>query len=85
MITVIHKFTLRHFITSFRIVKPLALELKNYTPVIWVECDANGPSVNYRISCIGTGQPFEKREGMEYLGTLQENSGFVWHYYLEEV
>ena len=39
-----------------------------------------------KIRCVGTGWPilFDE-EDYEYIGSIIENSGLVWHYYMREI
>ena len=58
---------------------------KGVGPVVWFESDERAPFVKIPICGIGTGWELgELADDFKYLGTLQDNLGFVWHYYAKE-
>lgn len=57
----------------------LHLALQGYIPTVWAEVDPARITQQVVIRTYGTGHPIT--EGGEYLGTLQDAEGFVWHFY----
>jgi hypothetical protein len=58
----------------------LTVQMQGATPKIWALVDPTAPLEERRLQVVGTGHPFELREGAEYLGTFQMNGGsFVFH------
>lgn len=55
-------------------------------PQMWALIDEDVREKTIEIRCVGTGWPilFED-EDYEYIGTVIENSGLVWHYYMREI
>lgn len=51
-------------------------------PVCWCEVDERCKEIEISICAIGTGWELEKNIDMlDYIGTVQDDMGFVWHYY----
>ena len=50
-------------------------------PCIWYECDTDEPLVELDIFCFGTGHPMDKLSSMIYIGTVNQNDDFIWHFY----
>lgn len=50
--------------------------------VLWALVDTDKPSKDMTISIFGTGNPVAMDLGL-YLGTVQMNSGLVWHVFCE--
>ena len=48
---------------------------------VWAECDAEGPTVAYVVTVVGTGHPLPVFAGI-YLGMVVDGS-FVWHIYIK--
>lgn len=70
------------------IIKILSIQEQNGIPVMWAIIDPDNEIVEpLKIIAIGTG--WELPTGLEdYLGTAQDEYGFVWHYFtikLEEL
>ena len=63
----------------------LTLQLQNGTPTIWCEVDTTSMATELcQILMVGTGQDthVDIEAGIaDYLGTVQMQSGLVWHYY----
>ena len=76
------------YITGFKFIKILDIQLQNDIPTIWVICDIEAEDAgdcSYEIFKVGTGHGWSVEEWNEdnYIGTLQLN-GYVWHYFWEE-
>lgn len=66
--------------------KFLDIQIQNEIPVIWAIVDTELVSRKFYIYCYGTGWELNKDEARgDYLGTVQDNEGYVWHYFLEEI
>ena len=63
------------------IIKILSIQEQNGMPVMWAVVDPDNEVVEtLKIIAIGTG--WELPTGLEdYLGTAQDEYGFVWHYF----
>lgn len=68
-----------------KILKVLDIQYQNGNPILWALVDADTkvyPPI--KITAFGTG--WEIPNGAkEYLGTLQDNNGYVWHYFTIEM
>ena len=55
-------------------------------PQMWALIDEDARIKTIEIRCVGTGWPilFDE-EDYEYIGSIIENSGLVWHYYMREI
>ena len=55
-------------------------------PTVWYEVSDEEPHKQIEIVAVGTGWPMddEALEGMEYIGSVIDGGGFVWHYYADE-
>ena len=55
-------------------------------PQMWALVDDDAKIKTIEIRCVGTGWPilFDE-EDYEYIGSVIENSGLVWHYYMREI
>lgn len=64
----------------------LDIQIQHGKTVVWVETQDDMPAVNLRFVAMGTGWeiPTEVIDRMQYIKTVQDVAGFVWHYYLEE-
>lgn len=62
----------------------LEVQSQNGWPYVWAIVDDSAPQIDYEIISIGTGWelPDTCNEG-NYLGTVQDSSGFVWHYFVQ--
>ena len=63
------------------IIKILSIQEQNGTPMMWAIVDPDNEKIEpLEIVAIGTG--WELPTGLEdYLGTAQDEYGFVWHYF----
>lgn len=63
------------------IIKILSIQEQNGIPVMWAIVDPDNEAVEpLEITAIGTG--WELPTGLDdYLGTAQDEFGFVWHYF----
>ena len=51
-------------------------------PCIWYEIDDDLKEIEVKIIAIGTGEELPKSiQYWDYIGTIQDGFGFVWHYY----
>lgn len=66
-----------------KIRKILTVQLQSGVgPVCWCEVDERCKEIEISICAIGTGWELEKNIDMlDYIGTVQDGMGFVWHYY----
>ena len=84
----IYKYSLLNPYTKIEgcIEKFLDIQMQNGVPVIWAIVDTELRDKKFYIYCYGTGWELNDGEELEdYLGTVQDNEGYVWHYFLEEV
>ena len=83
---VIHKFKLSleksQVILAPARWKPLALQLQEGVPTLWVVVYPELEDVEYTIECIGTGHYIDIRtiDYEKYLGTVQCDI-YVWHFF----
>ena len=63
----------------------LSVQEQNYRgPVCWYEVDDDLDDIEVRVISVGTG--WELPENLKYwqfIDTVQDNNGYVWHYYHE--
>ena len=51
-------------------------------PCVWYEVDDNLREIEIIIIAIGTGWELpEQLKFWDYIGTVQDDAGYVWHYY----
>ena len=84
----IYKYSLLNPYTKIegRIEKLLDVQIQNGVPVIWAIVDTELINRKFYIYCYGTGWWLNEAEIRgDYLGTVQDNEGYVWHYFLEEI
>ena len=63
------------------IIKILSIQEQNGTPMMWAIVDPDNEVVEpLEIVAIGTGWKLPSRLD-EYIGTAQDEYGFVWHYF----
>ena len=55
-------------------------------PTVWYEVSDDEPQKVIEIVTIGTGWPMDSSilEEMQYIGSVIDGGGFVWHYYANE-
>jgi hypothetical protein len=73
----IHKFHLNDFVLMPKGAKPLHVNHQG-TSMVWALVDDSRSMVTHKFNIVGTGWDLEDIEG-EYLGTVHEPNGFVWH------
>ena len=61
----------------------LDIQSQNGNLVCWIEIDDDSPEIMTTLVQIGTGWeiPSEFMNGAKYLKTIQDNFGYVWHFY----
>ena len=65
-----------------RIRKILTVQLQNGWPHVWYEVDDNSEEKEVSIVSYGTGwEMTDKITGWDYIGTVQDVDGYIWHYY----
>lgn len=53
-------------------------------PCVWYEVDDELKDIEVKIIAIGTGWELPREiKFWDYIGTVQDDMGFVWHYYVE--
>ena len=64
----------------------LTVQAQDGWPHIWCEVDDDIEEWTLRTIAIGTGWdlPNGFLDGYSYIGTVQDEAGFVWHYYGSE-
>lgn len=60
----------------------LQIHAQNGWPHIWAIVDEEGAPHNYNIAAWGTG--WRVPDDWNYLGTCEDEAGFVWHYFIFE-
>lgn len=68
-----------------RFLRLLDIQVQNSIITAWVLTDSEMPEKMVNFVPIGTGWeiPVEILEGMEYVKTVQDDYGYVWHYYMK--
>lgn len=67
------------------VIKWLDIQEQNGWPHIWAIVDENGNARDYEIAAWGTGWMVpDELMSMRYLGTVQDQGGYVWHYFMRE-
>lgn len=62
----------------------LTVQLQKDWPTLWVLVDDTQEHTEVvRITCFGTGWDIPDDYRGEYLSTVQETDGYVWHYFFE--
>ena len=65
-----------------RIRKILTVQLQNGWPHVWYEVDDNHEEIEVNIISSGTGWEMpDEITCWNYIGTVQDVDGYVWHYY----
>lgn len=62
----------------------LSVQIQGGAPCVWYEFNPCAETVPVMFFVVGTGNDFEPGNA-QYVGTVQDPSGFVWHYYAERV
>lgn len=63
----------------------MSIQMQNGAIYAWAWCPAHSVAelVPFEMYVTGTGQPFDFGDGGGcYVGTVQDDSGFVWHYFI---
>lgn len=68
-----------------RFVRVLDVQNQGYGAVLWAEVCDDLPITTLKIMSVGTGWEFDFPEDTEYIGTIQDFEGYVWHYYMRKV
>ena len=63
---------------------PLSVQEQHGLLCIWFLVDLDSSPVPITLLIVGTGQPLNQTDAkqVEYLGTVQMTSGFVWHVFV---
>ena len=69
-----------------KFVRVLDIQLQRHTITAWILTDDSAPEVEISLIPIGTGWdiPGEIMEALEYVKTVQDGYGFVWHYHMKK-
>ena len=59
----------------------LTVQAQNGMPHIWIEIDEESPEVTISVVAVGTGWEIPDELCENYLGSVQDGFGYVWHYY----
>ena len=61
----------------------LDIQRQNLDLVCWIETDDSLPETTTELVCIGTGWSVDADifKDLKYLKTVQDTSGYVWHFY----
>lgn len=62
----------------------LDIQIQNGKPKVWILLDDDCDIKSWAITAIGTGWEMDIIPG-KYVGTVQDNCGYVWHYFLEKL
>lgn len=78
----IYKYSLKEPIIG-HIEKFLHLDYQYDEPVVWAIVDDDIPKRSFAAICSGTGWPIADFQNIDsYIGTLQDDDGYVWHYFI---
>lgn len=56
----------------------LTVQRQGEQPCVWAEVDTEAEKATRLLKVVGTGRP-EAGDGGQYIGTWQDDLGFVWH------
>lgn len=62
----------------------LDIQMQNGNPKVWILLDDDYDEKTWAITSVGTGWEINEISG-DYVGTVQDDYGYVWHYFLEEL
>lgn len=67
--------------------KLLTVQIQNGLPTLWALVDPSTVKVTKEVIMYGTGWDIEETAATvgDYLGTVQDNNGFVWHFFGDKV
>ena len=78
----IYKYNLTEPITG-HIEKFLHLDYQFGEPMVWAIVNDDVPMRSFAAICSGTGWPIADFQNIDsYIGTLQDDGGYVWHYFI---
>jgi hypothetical protein len=61
----------------------LSVQVQHGVPCLWVRCQPDAPTEQVRVITIGTGNPAEHVESMQFVGTYQLLGGnFIGHVFV---
>lgn len=67
------------------VIKWLDVQEQDGWPMIWAVVDDVGHESEYEIVAWGTGWEFpDELNHCQYMGTVQDGAGYVWHYFMLE-
>ena len=61
----------------------LKLDVQHYVPTFWVAVDTSEQKQKIRIHTVGTGWDASQVNVDQYIGTIQDPNGLVWHFFYE--
>jgi hypothetical protein len=61
---------------------PLDVQRQKNNFALWYQVNTDSTVVEHQIHVVGTGHELPSGN-LEYIATVQDNGGFVWHFYLE--
>ena len=66
-------------------VRVLDIQVQHSNVTAWILTDDSVPEVEISLIPVGTGWeiPSEIMDGLEYIKTVQDDYGFVWHYHMK--
>lgn len=71
-----------HITIRDRVRKILCVQMQNGWPHVWYEVDDNHEEIEISIISSGTGWEMPNEiTCWNYIGTVQDVNGYVWHYY----
>ena len=62
----------------------LDIQTQGGSVVVWIETDSDAETKTVNLIALGTGWEFPSDAVVEYVKTVQDDHGYVWHYYVEE-
>ena len=65
--------------------KILTVQMQNSIPVMWAMVDLDKEDTDWYIAAVGTGWDISGEPLEEYIGTVQDDMGYVWHYFTLDV
>lgn len=68
-------------------VRLLDIQVQRSIVTAWIMTDTNAPEITLQVIPLGTGWeiPSDILKSLEYIKTVQDTAGFVWHYYMKKV
>lgn len=62
--------------------RPLAFQFQRGVPTVWMVVNPREPTMPLQFHMVATGELFDP-DGMQYVGTAQEDRGYVWHLWMK--